>query len=271
MICPKCGMQLPDDSEFCQYCGTKATSPVEQVTPPVVSAAPVQDTIVKSIPTVTISENFEGSKNTEQDSADLNPTRKSASKKWIIVAVSLAIVVLLSASLNVYQYISARTNVEKISELSGKVNELNSTVDTLNGTIADKESQIKNKNTEITNLKNKVSSMESAVENYETIVNAVKYDNLGYAASNFQSSESVIVVSQNEKSRKFTLTANWSNGGNVSVDYDSYFPSAYVDFDHNSWTTSTKMTIEPRHSGVTVVTFSNDVNRQTFDVIIIVE
>lgn len=250
MICPKCGMQLPDDSEFCQYCGTKATSPVEQVTPPVVSAAPVQDTIVKSIPTVTISENFEGSKNTEQDSADLNPTRKSASKKWIIVAVSLAIVVLLSASLNVYQYISARTNVEKISELSGKVNELNSTVDTLNGTIAD---------------------MESAVENYETIVNAVKYDNLGYAASNFQSSESVIVVSQNEKSRKFTLTANWSNGGNVSVDYDSYFPSAYVDFDQNSWTTSTKMTIEPRHSGVTVVTFSNDVNRQTFDVIIIVE
>ena len=254
MICPKCGMQLPDDSEFCQYCGTKATSPVEQVTPPVVSAAPVQDTIVKSIPTVTISENFEGSKNTEQDSADLNPTRKSASKKWIIVAVSLAIVVLLSASLNVYQYISART-----------------TVDTLNGTIADKESQIKNKNTEITNLKNKVSSMESAVENYETIVNAVKYDNLGYAASNFQSSESVIVVSQNEKSRKFILTANWSNGGNVSVDYDSYFPSAYVDFDQNSWTTSTKMTIEPRHSGVTVVTFSNDVNRQTFDVIIIVE
>lgn len=250
MICPKCGMQLPDDSEFCQYCGTKATSPVEQVTPPVVSAAPVQDTIVKSIPTVTISENFEGSKNTEQDSADLNPTRKSASKKWIIVAVSLAIVVLLSASLNVYQYISARTNVEKISELSGKVNELNSTVDTLNGTIAD---------------------MESAVENYETIVNAVKYDNLGYAASNFQSNESVIVVSQNEKSRKFTLTANWSNGGNVSVDYDSYFPSAYVDFDQNSWTTSTKMTIEPRHSGVTVVTFSNDVNRQTFDVIIIVE
>lgn len=46
---------------------------------------------------------------------------------------------------------------------------------------------------------------------------------------------------------------------------------AYVDFDQNRWTTSTKMTIQPNHSGVTVVTFSNDVNRQTFDVIIIVE
>ncbi len=271
MICPKCGMELPEDSEFCQYCGSKATIPVEQECSSIAPASPVQFTITKSMPDITISASSEEHKEIGKEANNTTPEKQQPTKKWTVAVVCLAILVLALAALNVYQYISAQGNVEKIAELSVSVSELNSTVESLNGTISDKESQIKNKNSEITTLKSEISSMEDIANSYEAIVNAAKYDNLGYAASNFQSSESVIVVGKNEKNRKFTLTANWSNGGNVSVDYDSYFPSAYVDFDQNSWTTSTKMTIQPKHSGVTIVTFSNDVNRQSFDVIIIVE
>ena len=32
MKCQKCGMILPEDSEFCQYCGARIELPVNQVT-----------------------------------------------------------------------------------------------------------------------------------------------------------------------------------------------------------------------------------------------
>ena len=76
------------------------------------------------------------------------------------------------------------------------------------------------------------------------------------------------MVDKSETNRKFTLTANWTNGGTVSVDYSGL--SAFVSFDNDSWTTSTKMTIEPWREGVTAVTFSNNVDSKTFKVIIIV-
>lgn len=250
MICPKCGMQLPNDSEFCQYCGTKVTTPVEPVQPIVEIVPPAQSAIQKTLPAVEISDSLsehQNKSNTHQIEASI---QKKDSKKSVVLAICLTALLFVSGGLNIYQSVQ---------------------IENLNSTISDKDTQIKNKRTEITNLKNKVSSLEDDAENYDTLISAIKYGKLGYASSNFQSSESVIVVGRNEKNREFTLTAYWSNGGNVSVDYDTYLPAAYVDFDQNSWSISTKMTIEPRHSGITVVTFSNDVNRQTFDVIIIVE
>jgi RNA polymerase subunit RPABC4/transcription elongation factor Spt4 len=92
--------------------------------------------------------------------------------------------------------------------------------------------------------------------------------NIGYAANNFKASESVIAVSQSDNSRKFTLTAYWSSGGTVSVDYSS--GCAWVEFDQETWTTSTTMTIHPNYEGVTAVTFSNDVDSKTFKILIIV-
>ena len=87
-------------------------------------------------------------------------------------------------------------------------------------------------------------------------------------AYNFKSDESVIVVRKNEKDRKFTLTANWPSYGYVDVSYSSY--AATVSFDKDSWSTSTKMTVNPHSVGATVVTFSNTVNSDTFKILIIV-
>lgn len=76
------------------------------------------------------------------------------------------------------------------------------------------------------------------------------------------------MVNINERNRKFTLTANWSTGGTVSVGYSG--KAAAVFFDNDSWTTSTEMTIFPLQEGVTAVTFINDVDSKTFKVLIIV-
>ena len=116
--------------------------------------------------------------------------------------------------------------------------------------------------------KSQIADLEEKSGYFDTICKELSTGNIGYAASNFKASESVIVVDKNETNRKFTLTANWTNGGTVSTDYSGY--SAWVNFDNDSWTTSTKMTIEPWQEGVTAVTFSNDVDSKTFKILIIV-
>ena len=45
MICPKCKIDLPEDSEFCQYCGEKISSPAN--TPPKQSA-PIPQRVIPS-------------------------------------------------------------------------------------------------------------------------------------------------------------------------------------------------------------------------------
>ena len=111
-------------------------------------------------------------------------------------------------------------------------------------------------------------NMQDKVSFYDEIVVGMESGNAGYAASNFFARDSVIVVSKSDTSRKITLTANWSNGGTVYVNYSS--DAAWVTFDDDEWYTSTKMTVHPRHEGVTVVTFSNSVDTKTFKVLIIV-
>lgn len=259
---------MPDDSEFCQYCGSKMSDAAKQMHPIEENITPERIYLSESQRIVTVPNPID----VQNVKAPLTvPAEKGRQKKWIATVICLSILFLGMTGLNVYQYAVARDQAAKVVELSATIDNLNSTIDKLNSMIEQKDTQIKNKNSEITTLKEKVSSLEDDVRNYDAIVDAVKNGGLGYAAYNFQSSESIIVVGQSEKERKFTLTANWSNGGTVSVDYGTYSPAAYVRFDQDTWTTSTTMTIKPNHIGVTIVTFSNDVNTQTFDVIIIVE
>lgn len=229
---------------------------------------PAEENSPQPISQVSVSE-FPMSEKSE-DEKKLSMATKTP-KRWIAFGMSCFVILLILAGLNIYQYESAQNNEAKNAELIETITKMESQIDSLNSAISAKNAQMSNKSTEIKILRERASSFKINADNYEVIVNTIKSGKLGYAANNFQSSESVIVVGENEKNRKFTLTANWVDGGMVSVDYDTHYPAAYVSFEENSWSISTNIIIQPNHSGVTVVTFSNDVNEQTFNVIIIVE
>ncbi len=183
--------------------------------------------------------------------ASENKTLKVLS--WILVVLAIAALVIA-----LYQVYSLRKqNADQLTQIN-----------TLQDKVSELETTIGKQTDTINSQKKTISNLKPKATNYDDICSSLKYGNIGFAANNFKSNESVIVVRKNEKDRKFTLTANWPSYGYVEVSYSSY--AATVSFDKDSWSTSTKMTVNPHSVGATVVTFSNTVNNDTFKILIIV-
>lgn len=162
-------------------------------------------------------------------------------------------VVLVAACLGValYQNYSMRNQLDTLLVENNE----------LKNTVSEQKTTISKNLTAISNLQKKA-------DNFNDMCDSLQYGNIGTAAYNFKADESIIVVRKNETDRQFTLTAHWGSGGTVSVSYSSN--AASVDFDKDSWSSTVKMTVNPRNVGATVVTFSNDVNSDKFKILIIV-
>lgn len=306
MNCPKCGYALPDDSEFCQYCGEKLSVHIEdydavgEPTMELTAATEAQqseiectqasykessfpsqeesDTITQVVTSQNHNEeetaNVSGQKQTKSEAPIDNRKKKfckycgglidfktkectSCGKRYFrlsknTVAMALLIIVLLSlVGLNAFQYIR---NTAAISDLEQQIKTKSTTISSLRTTVAAQKR-------EITKLKEKA-------DDYDDMCTLMGTGNIGYAAYNFNASDSIIVLNKTDKSRTFTLTAYWSSGGYVSLAYSSY--AATVSFDSDSWNYYTTMTVEPRYVGATVVTFSNSVDSNSFRILIIV-
>ena len=253
--CPKCNHALPKDSEFCQFCGNRISA--KPIAPQVaIPAAP----IAKPSPNVVATD-----APSHQSVPGKTAPQKKSQKKWKIVAIILIVFVVISLAANVAQFFYHDYST---ADIQAQLDAANKTIAEKDASITSYKNKISSQTTTINQQKTEISNLKTKSGYFDDIVSGMRYGNAGYAASNFFSNDSVIVVSKSNSSYKFTLTANWSNGGTVEVDYSS--SCAYVTFDNNEWYTSTKMTVHPRSKGVTVVTFSNSVNSQTFKVLIIV-
>lgn len=184
--------------------------------------------------------------------------------KFIMGSASTKIAVIIIIALTaacILQYNQHQENISTISALNDEILALQEEADNWEEKVSSQAKTINSQKSQITNLEDKA-------DNYDEICNNLSSGNIGYAAYNFKSDASVIVVRKNERNRKFTLTAYWGNGGHVSVSYSSF--SAFLSFDKESWNTSTTVTVCPFAKGATVVTFSNDVDTNTFKILIIV-
>lgn len=263
MICNKCKSTLPDDSEFCQFCGNRIEVHKEQ--------APKLEPVTTPIQTATVSPVTE--KPVLVRTAEINTGREAKKepalqvdrKKTKVLPIILTIALVLSIIGNIVQFFFHSYDTEDIREQLAAAKE---TIADRDESITSYKNKISSQTTTINQQKTEISNLKDKGSYFDDIVSDMRYGNAGYASSNFFASDSVIVVGKNDTDCKFTLTANWSNGGTVEVEYSS--SAAWVSFDNDEWYTSTQMTVHPRSKGVTVVTFSNDVDSKTFKVLIIV-
>lgn len=189
-------------------------------------------------------------------------TPKKRSKAPIII---LSVICLLLVAANIAQFFLYK---EAVRDTEQQLITANNTITANNKKIDDLEDTISTQTKTINSQKNTISNLEDDSDHYNEIIRYAKNEDFGYAASNFRASTGVIVVDKDDDDYKFTLTANWTYGGTVEVDYSS--SAAWVEFDKDDWSTSTTMTVIPNYEGVCVVTFSNDVDSKTFSVLIIV-
>ena len=168
-------------------------------------------------------------------------------RKSVATLVIISVFLTASLAVNVLQYLQSSPMATEIEELQESVDSLNSAIEVKNTTI---------------------SSLSKKANLYDFICMELSSGDYGYAANNFNASESVIVLRKNEAGRKFTLTANWTSGG--TVQYYRSGTSADISFDSNSWQTSTTMTVLPLTEGITKFTFRNNIDANEFKVMIIV-
>ncbi len=280
VVCPACNNDLPDDSEFCQFCGRRILVSEEISVPdPKDLAVHVPTGSAEILDNNSIFDDTkEVGKLNDSDKA-ISARKKKNSRIRKGLSIVLIVAVFLSIAGNIGQYFFYSHSISDIEVRLEKANKiieekeiaLTSYIEEISSktaTIASNKTKIASQETTINQQKKQISDLKVKKDYFDEIVSKMRYGNAGYAASNFCASDSVIIVDKNDTSCKFTLTANWANGGTVSVDYSS--GAARVSFDNNSWSKSTSMTVHPYREGVTVVTFSNNVDSKTFKVLIIV-
>jgi hypothetical protein len=117
-------------------------------------------------------------------------------------------------------------------------------------------------------LEEQCQSLNELAGYYDDIIDALDSDELGEASSAFKSSRHYMIVGADDEDQRFTLTAYNLDEDSITVSYSS--DAATVSFDEDDWKKKVNVEVIPHHPGVTVVTFENDKNGKSFDVLLIV-
>lgn len=300
-VCRGCGFELIEDSAFCSHCGTPV---MEEGWPEV--AAPFCEAAEREVWAEAAPEPLpEGEGGAKEppgpqmdadgcgkgdaavipppDGAGVGPDedghrldvtpddgpveegayygrRQLHAKTWVPLVV-LSLLLVLSVGFNVTQYLRDRQAAGSTEVQAARILELEEALASQKDSASFQESIIASHKRTISELRGKASY-------FDIICMEFRYGKVGYASESFRASESVILVDKDEKGRKFELTANWDEGGTVFAECSNY--AAAISFDEDTWETSVQITIEPKYEGVTVATFRNDMNSETFSVLIIV-
>ena len=304
MKCSKCGNLLPEDSEFCQYCGAKLDSSAsddvsftvssrneasfvleaksdftpghvlneqQQTEPETSPPADCHSTETPVAVPVAVSPQESELNNKKQRrckkcGAAIDPiTKKCSSCGNKYFRAKTAVPLILSTVLLLF---SVGLNIVQYVQSRGTIKTLTASISSLNTEIDTLKEKNSSLSTTVDAQKKQIASFSLKADYFDKICKELDTGCLGYASKNFNASESIIAVSKYQTNRKFTLTAYWNSGGTVYVDYSGN--SAYVSFDNDTWYPSTTLIVCPRSAGITVVTFSNSVDSTTFKVLIIV-
>lgn len=264
-VCSKCGKEIPDDSEFCPFCGA------------IVS---INQNLQDSNPSAS-----QISKSEDSDLIDVGDSFELTSKKRrnrIIIIISLALLFGLLIGLSIYQYYSYKSTLQSYSaeldSYSESLKEKNALISELNETNA----ALTEKNTKLQEEKKKAISEKTAAINeknkalaeskrYETIKTWVKDYGKGFHSStSYYAASNMVAVKVGE-----TVSLDITYTGNRHVWKQSTNRNCTVEWSKNWSNHTTKVNIKGVTEGTTEIIFKlgdseKSDSKESFRVLVIV-
>lgn len=239
MFCTTCGKKLEEGTKFCIYCAAKQEDASAPAAEPAVTAP-----VYKSTASV------------EESPAPEAPAKNNGKGKKIALIAVIGVLILALIGLNAYQYfVMAPKTADKLDDAKSDLKKAEAKYDELKD--------------EYDELEGLYDSADSASVDLADICYYAQYNNIGYASDAFHTDKAVIVLSEDDYDETLTLTLAADTAVTVSYDLEGY--SADVSFDEDTWEgDTTTLTVSPLEKGVTLLSFYNDLNSETFSVIIIV-
>ncbi len=288
MKCQFCNENLPDNSEFCLFCGKKlitdsgsciiesdigtnrAALSAEPSVKPCESDSVIlttQETKIRYCKycggTIDISSN---------KCKSCGKRAHFVSKKNLALVISIILLVTVMGALIIQRFVYKENEKQYLSEISVKDREIadkKSSIDELETENVIKDTEIQSLNDQINELNEQVVDFEKDSETLDAIISFLQSSNAGFASSNFKASDKIFVVEKYNSQTSFTLTCSFS--GNTTISTNTKGTAAKVTFSQSSWYGgSTKLYIKPNSVGTSIVTFSNNQNTQTFSILIVV-
>lgn len=256
MYCTKCGKQLEDGTKFCIFCGTKQ----EEAAPAYEAPTPTEEFKVKDAAPVYQPPKFEEPKFDYAPPVNNEPApAKKKGKGGVILSIVLGILVLALLALNAYQYFVMSADIK--DDLSASEKELKA----VSSDLADLEDEYSDLQDDYDAL---LDSSGVAADAFEKLCDYVDYNVIGIGSKEFFPHRSAIVISEGDTAY-FTVTCAYT--GNVTINL-SIEGDDIVDANFSGdWTgDETDVVIEGLSQGVALIEFTNDLNSDTFSVLVIV-
>ncbi len=140
--------------------------------------------------------------------------------------------------------------------------------DSKNAEVSDSADKDSDKNDEGKSGDDSSAALSAKAERYDAVVSFFSEDTPHVGSDRFYADTPVVVLSMKDESATFGITANFLRQASVSFTAGS--DVAAFEWTEESWKKNTDIRVTPKAPGTTIITFANDLNEDTFQVLVIV-
>ncbi len=262
ILCPLCGT-ANQGGKFCVICGAKLEG-VEPVAPVAAEPAPiVEEPVAAPIPAPVVEEPAFFAEPAPAPAPVAVAEKPQKAKKPVVgIIITLVIFLLLAAftTLVLLDDMKLRDTVEEkeaaIVELEATVADQKEQIEELEGKLTDAEKTIADQTT----------ALEQATVAEETLAAIISGNKDTQLEGAYFASDNLLVMKKGYKA-ELTIYADWDG----EATFEASSKAAEVKWAEETWEgLTTTVTVEGKEAGVCVVTFKNDVDKGTFQVLVIV-
>lgn len=302
MNCPNCGNTVSSENDFCLFCGTKlevapeepvealnveeeaAPAANEDVFAPLFAEEEEAAPIYEEAPAVEEApapqsqgkHGFCPACGSETNGKKCTVCGKKHSHGGLVaVVIILAVLFVAAAAAGVYLFLLNGEAQEALTARDVTISQLEGSVATLEETVSVQTEALTAADEALTESTNAITEMEETLETltpraegYVELCELMKNDAIGSSSEIFFADQEYVFVSLSELDKVVTVTAKWDEASDITTEYSS--DAATLEFPEEEFKTTAQLKVVPQNEGVTVVTFSNSTNADTFTLAIVV-